>query len=271
MCGQSHTIGAQLLDQHRIQAVHQRTVTSRRPRRTAARTATTAAAAPDSATAGRARRIQILVVAVRQRADDVRVRAAQHKVHAGRAVLAQLSHALQQLVPVLRRLHADCVQIGVAHLLADLQIVVAVVEKTFGVLGQAEGAQPLAHDVAGGHRAEPRCPADLARGVFLCLSYRLRECAKRALNAAEAHTQSPRHRQSERQLHNSSAVCAIVNAVCCDCYGCCCCCCADDDDDDYYYYYCYSLCARSRRTSTVVIIRRHERTRTPKIIQHAFI
>lgn len=53
----------------------------------------------------------------------------QRKVHAGCALLAQCAHRLQQSVTVRRIEHANGVQVGVAHLLAYLQVVVAVVQE----------------------------------------------------------------------------------------------------------------------------------------------
>lgn len=82
---------------------------------------------------------------------EQRFRVVQLKVDAGRTLLAQQPHALEQLAPVGRILYADRVQIGIADLLADLQIVVPIVEEAFRVLAQPEGAQPLAHDVAHRH------------------------------------------------------------------------------------------------------------------------
>jgi hypothetical protein len=73
----------------------------------------------------------------------------QGEVNGGGAFLAQSPHRLQQPAPVHGVENADGVQIGVAHLLADLQVIVAVVDETLGVLAEVQGSQPFGHDVAG--------------------------------------------------------------------------------------------------------------------------
>lgn len=50
-----------------------------------------------------------------------------------------------------RILHADGVQVRITDLLADLQVVVPIVQEALGVLGQAQSPQPLADNVANGH------------------------------------------------------------------------------------------------------------------------
>lgn len=69
----------------------------------------------------------------------------------GGALLAQRTHALQQLAAMRGIVDADGVQIDFANLLAYLQLIVAVLQKTLAVLRQADGAQPLADDVVVRH------------------------------------------------------------------------------------------------------------------------
>lgn len=79
------------------------------------------------------RRRDLVVEQVRVLVEQIGI--VEHEVDAGRTLFAQVAHTLEELGPVLGVLDADCVQIGIAHLLADLQVVVSVVDKTLGILG----------------------------------------------------------------------------------------------------------------------------------------
>jgi len=69
----------------------------------------------------------------------------------GGALLPQHAHTLQQLAPVRGIVHSDCVQVDLPDLLADLQLIVAVLQEALAVVGQSDGAQPLADDVVVRH------------------------------------------------------------------------------------------------------------------------
>lgn len=69
----------------------------------------------------------------------------------GGSLLAQRTHTLQQLAPMRGIVHANGIQIDFTNLLAYLQLIVAVLQKTLAILRQADGAQPLADDVVVRH------------------------------------------------------------------------------------------------------------------------
>lgn len=71
----------------------------------------------------------------------------QRKVYTRGALLAEGLDRLQQASAVLLIEDADRVEIRIADLLADLKVVVAIVDERLRVLAEVERAQPLDHDV----------------------------------------------------------------------------------------------------------------------------
>lgn len=71
----------------------------------------------------------------------------QRKVYTRGALLAEGLDRLQQASAVLLIEDADRVEIRIADLLADLKVVVAIVDKGLRVLAEVKRAQPLDHDV----------------------------------------------------------------------------------------------------------------------------
>lgn len=89
----------------------------------------------------------------------------QREVHARGALLAQGLDRLQQARAMLLIEDADRVEIRIADLLADLKVVVAVVDERLRVLAEVERPQPLDHDVA--RHGHPGGLTLLARGPRL--------------------------------------------------------------------------------------------------------
>lgn len=58
----------------------------------------------------------------------------------------QPSHRVVDPLPVVRDEDADGIQVGVSDLLADLQVVIAVIHERLDILGELEGFEPLVDD-----------------------------------------------------------------------------------------------------------------------------
>lgn len=80
-----------------------------------------------------------------------RLRIIDEHIDNGGSLLPQRAHALEQLASMRGIVHADGIQIDFANLLAYLELIVAILEETVAILGQANGAQPLANDVVVRH------------------------------------------------------------------------------------------------------------------------
>jgi len=99
------------------------------------------------------------------------------------AFLSQHAHTLQKFATMRGIIDTDGIQIDLANLLADLQLIVAVLQEALAVVGQSNGAQPLADDVvvrhagagirirvsrgSAGKRKVQRCEGDLVQALRL--------------------------------------------------------------------------------------------------------
>lgn len=113
----------------------------------------------------------------------------------GLVLLLQPLDSLMDPPPVLRQGDPDSVQVRVSDLLADLQVVVAVIHEGLGVLRQLQGLQPLVDDIGAHGQSKPGAEFGRSRNFPRARGH-ARAPAPRKPRAAKA-----RRRHSSAQPH----------------------------------------------------------------------